>query len=123
LPGHDATEGLQRPLAIFGGQTSPELIQEDTCRLLGLARGGTSSLLGCRMMTLLAEPSADARRTNGQDSRAPAAQLWAAWVRIDEVLLREGRVCLSWHHHMTLVGLAHLFVSVTRLRLKKKSRA
>jgi len=119
----DAAERLQRPLAIFDGQAAPELIQKDTGRRCRPARGGTSLVVGCRMMTLLAEPSADARRTNGQDSRAPAAQLWAAWVRIDEVLLREGRVCLSWHHHMTLVGLAHLFVSVTRLRLKKKSRA
>jgi SRSO17 transposase len=29
----------------------------------------------------------------------------------------------GWHHHMTLVGLAHLFVTLTRLRLKKKSRS
>ncbi len=123
MPGHDATEGFQRPLAIFGGQNSPELIQEDTCRLLGLARGGTSSLLGCRMMTLLAEPSADARRTNGQDSRAPAARLWAAQVRIDEMLLREGRVCLSWHHHRTLVAMAHQFVTLTRRVLGKKRRS
>jgi SRSO17 transposase len=35
----------------------------------------------------------------------------------------ETRSWEGWHHHMTLVGLAHLFVSVTRLRLKKKSRA
>ena len=35
----------------------------------------------------------------------------------------ETRSWVGWHHHMTLVGLAHLFVSVTRLRLKKKSRA
>lgn len=34
----------------------------------------------------------------------------------------ETRSWVGWHHHMTLVGLAHLFVSVTRLRLKKKSR-
>jgi hypothetical protein len=31
----------------------------------------------------------------------------------------ETRSWVGWHHHMTLVGLAHLFVSVTRLRLKK----
>jgi len=35
----------------------------------------------------------------------------------------ETRSWVGWHHHMTLVGLAHLFVSVTRLRLKKKFRA
>jgi len=29
----------------------------------------------------------------------------------------------GWHHHMTLVGLAHLFVTLTRLRLGKKRRA
>ena len=34
----------------------------------------------------------------------------------------ETRSWVGWHHHMTLVGLAHLLVSVTRLRLKKKSR-
>jgi SRSO17 transposase len=34
----------------------------------------------------------------------------------------ETRSWVGWHHHMTLVGLAHLFVSVTRLRLKKKVR-
>ena len=35
----------------------------------------------------------------------------------------ETRSWVGWHHHMTLVGLAHLFVSVTRQRLKKKFRA
>jgi SRSO17 transposase len=34
----------------------------------------------------------------------------------------ETRSWVGWHHHMTLVGLAHLFVTVTRLRLKKKFR-
>jgi SRSO17 transposase len=34
----------------------------------------------------------------------------------------ETRSWAGWHHHMTLVGLAHLFVGVTRLRLKKKCR-
>jgi hypothetical protein len=33
----------------------------------------------------------------------------------------ETRSWVGWHHHMTLVGLAHLFVSVTRLRLQKSS--
>jgi SRSO17 transposase len=34
----------------------------------------------------------------------------------------ETRSWVGWHHHMTLVALAHLFVTLTRLRLKKKSR-
>jgi SRSO17 transposase len=34
----------------------------------------------------------------------------------------ETRSWVGWHHHMTLVGLAHLFVTLTRLRLGKKSR-
>jgi SRSO17 transposase len=32
----------------------------------------------------------------------------------------EARAWSSWHHHMSLVALAHLFVTITRLRLKKK---
>ena len=32
----------------------------------------------------------------------------------------EARSWSSWHHHMSLVALAHLFVTLTRLRLKKK---
>jgi hypothetical protein len=32
----------------------------------------------------------------------------------------ETRSWVGWHHHMTLVGLAHLFVTLARLRLKKK---
>jgi SRSO17 transposase len=35
----------------------------------------------------------------------------------------ETRSWVGWHHHMTLVGLAHLFVSLTRLRLRKECRA
>jgi len=35
----------------------------------------------------------------------------------------ETRSWAGWHHHMTLVGLAHLFVTLTRRRLQKKSRA
>jgi SRSO17 transposase len=32
----------------------------------------------------------------------------------------EARAWSSWHHHMSLVALAHLFVTLTRQRLKKK---
>jgi SRSO17 transposase len=35
----------------------------------------------------------------------------------------ETRSYIGWHHHMTLVGLAQLFVVLTRLHLKKKCRA
>jgi SRSO17 transposase len=34
----------------------------------------------------------------------------------------EARAWSSWHHHMSLVGLAHLFVTLTKMRLKKKRR-
>lgn len=34
----------------------------------------------------------------------------------------EARAWSSWHHHMSLVALAHLYVTLTRLRLKKNSR-
>lgn len=34
----------------------------------------------------------------------------------------EARAWASWHHHMSLVGLAHLFLTLTRLDLKKKLR-
>jgi SRSO17 transposase len=33
----------------------------------------------------------------------------------------EARAWSSWHHHMSLVALAHLFVTLTRARLKKSS--
>jgi SRSO17 transposase len=33
----------------------------------------------------------------------------------------EGRSWLGWHHHMTLVALAHLLVTGVRLRLQKKT--
>ena len=35
----------------------------------------------------------------------------------------ETRSWIGWHHHMTLVGLAHLFVTLAHRRLKKKSRS
>jgi SRSO17 transposase len=35
----------------------------------------------------------------------------------------EGRSWTTWHHHMTMVALAHLLVTQTRLRLKKKRRS
>jgi len=35
----------------------------------------------------------------------------------------ETRSWVGWHHHMTLVALAHLFVGLARLRLKKRSRS
>jgi SRSO17 transposase len=34
----------------------------------------------------------------------------------------ETRSYAGWHHHMTLVGLAHLFVTLARKRLRKKCR-
>jgi SRSO17 transposase len=34
----------------------------------------------------------------------------------------EARAWSSWHHHMSLVGLAHLLVTLTRVQLKKKRR-
>jgi SRSO17 transposase len=33
----------------------------------------------------------------------------------------KARGWVSWHHHMSLVALTHLFVSLTRMRLKKSS--
>ena len=35
----------------------------------------------------------------------------------------ETRSWVGWHHHMTLVGLAHLFVTLMRKRLQKKRRS
>lgn len=35
----------------------------------------------------------------------------------------ETRSYVGWHHHMTLVGLAHLFITLTRAALKKNSRS
>jgi SRSO17 transposase len=35
----------------------------------------------------------------------------------------EMRSWVGWHHHMTLVGLAHLFVTLARKRLQKKCRS
>jgi SRSO17 transposase len=35
----------------------------------------------------------------------------------------ETRSWAGWHHHMTLVGLAHLFVTLARTRLQKKYRS
>ena len=35
----------------------------------------------------------------------------------------ETRSWTGWHHHMTLVAVAHLFVTLTRRRLQKKSRS
>src|SRR5262249_26463735 len=35
----------------------------------------------------------------------------------------EVRSWVGWHHHMTLVGLAHLFVTLARRRLKKSPGA
>jgi SRSO17 transposase len=34
----------------------------------------------------------------------------------------EGRSWTTWHHHMTMVALAHLLVTQTRVRLKKNAR-
>jgi hypothetical protein len=35
----------------------------------------------------------------------------------------ETRSWVGWHHHMTLVGLAHLFVTLAQQRLQKKRRS
>jgi hypothetical protein len=35
----------------------------------------------------------------------------------------ETRSWIGWHHHMSLVGLAHLFITLTRRALKKKRRS
>ena len=35
----------------------------------------------------------------------------------------ETRSWVGWHHHMTLVGLAHLFVTLVQQRLRKKRRS
>ena len=35
----------------------------------------------------------------------------------------ETRSYVGWHHHMTLVGLAHLFVTLVQRRLQKKLRS
>jgi hypothetical protein len=35
----------------------------------------------------------------------------------------ETRSWVRWHHHMTLVGLAHLFVTLAQVRLEKNRRS
>jgi SRSO17 transposase len=35
----------------------------------------------------------------------------------------EPRSWVGWHHHMTLVGLAHLFVTLVQRRLQKELRS
>jgi SRSO17 transposase len=35
----------------------------------------------------------------------------------------ETRSWAGWHHHITLVGLAHLFVTLVQRRLQKKLRS
>jgi hypothetical protein len=35
----------------------------------------------------------------------------------------ETRSWIGWHHHMSLVGMAHLFITLTRRDLKKNARA
>jgi SRSO17 transposase len=52
-----------------------------------------------------------------------------SWFRVEEffedctsylgMAQYETRSWIGWHHHMSLVGLAHLFVTLSRLRLKK----
>lgn len=60
----------------------------------------------------------------------PMALVTGTRIRVEE-FLQEGKTYLgmahyearawsSWHHHMSLVALAHLLVTTTRLRLKKK---
>ena len=45
LPGHDAAECLQGSLSVLVGQSQPELSQQDPCRSLFPARGGTDPVL------------------------------------------------------------------------------
>jgi len=64
---------------------------------------------------------------------APLALVTGTRYRVEEYLEEgksylgmaqyEARAWTSWHHHMSLVGLAHLFVTLTRQRLKKKCPA
>src|SRR4051812_19744225 len=35
----------------------------------------------------------------------------------------EARSWIGWHHHMSLVAMAHLFIALTRRDLKKKHRS
>jgi SRSO17 transposase len=35
----------------------------------------------------------------------------------------ETRLWVGWHHHMSLLAMAHLFVTLTRRDLKKKRRS
>jgi len=56
-------------------------------------------------------------------SRFPVEEFFEACKTYLGMTQYETRSSVGWHHHMALVAVAHLFVTLTRERLKKRRRA
>ena len=56
-------------------------------------------------------------------SRFPVEEFFEACKTYLGMTQYETRSSVGWHHHMALVAVAHLFVTLTRVRLKKRRRA
>jgi SRSO17 transposase len=118
------------------GSTGPLVLEFAAVRVWGIRhrKPGPPSWLLIRR-SLGAEPELKYYVSNG-DAEAPLSTLAlvaCTRFRVEEFLedcksylgmaQYETRSWAGWHHHMTLVGLAQLFVTSVRRRLKKKRRS
>jgi SRSO17 transposase len=125
-----------KALRVREGATGPLVFAFAAVRVWGIRhrKPGPPSWLLIRR-SLGAEPELKYYISNG-DAETPLSTLAlvaCTRCRVEEFLedcksylgmtQYETRSYVGWHHHMTLVGLAHLFVTLMRRRLQKKRRS
>jgi SRSO17 transposase len=125
-----------RALQVREGTVGPLVFEFAAIRVRGIRhrKPGPPSWLLIRR-SLGAEPELKFYVSNG-DAETPVSTLAlvaCTRCRVEEFLedcksylgmtQYETRSWVGWHHHMTLVGLAHLFVALVRRRLQKKLRS
>ena len=125
-----------KTMRVREGALGPLVFEFAAVRVWGVRHGkpGPPSWLVIRR-SLGDEPEVKYYVSNGdaQTPRSTLALVACTRCRVEEFLedcksylgmtQYETRSWVGWHHHMTLVGLAHLFVTLARRRLKKKYRS
>jgi SRSO17 transposase len=128
--------GAWRTLCVGQGAKGPLVFEFAAVRVWAVRHGQAGGPMWLLIRRSLEEkPEVKYYFSNGQETTPleVLAQVACARHRVEEFLedaksylgmaQYETRSWIGWHHHMSLVALAHLFITLARLDLQKKSRS
>jgi hypothetical protein len=134
MPPTQTDEGLRAALQVRGGAAGPLVLEFAAVRVWGIRHrkpGPPSWLLIRRSLGPQPELKFYVSNADAETPLSTLALVACTRCQVEEFLedsqgylgmtQYETRSWVGWHHHMTLVGLAHLFVTLVQRRLQRKT--